>query len=96
MIFYGREQQQKKLNRLLRKSSLQAALIYGRRRVGKSELIKQCLKKTDTLQLYYECKQTTEMNNVESLSALISEQLRLPVLGFSDMELLLDYLFRHG
>ena len=96
MKFYGREQQQKKLNRMLAKNSFQAALIYGRRRVGKSELIKQCLKKTDTLQLYYECKQTTEMNNVESLSALISEQLRLPVLGFSNMELLLDYLFRRG
>ena len=96
MTFYGREQQQKKLNRLLTKNGLQAALIYGRRRVGKSELIKQCLKKTDTPQLYYECKQTTEMNNVESLSVLISEQFRLPALGFSNMETLLDYLFRRG
>ena len=96
MAFYGREQQQKKMDRLLSKSGMQAALIYGRRRVGKSELIKQCLKKTDTLQLYYECKQTTEMNNVESLCALISEQLRLPTLGFANMELVLDYLFRRS
>ena len=96
MAFYGREQQQKKMDRLLSKSGVQAALIYGRRRVGKSELIKQCLKKTDTLQLYYECKQTTEMNNVESLCALISEQLRLPTLGFANMELVLDYLFRRS
>ena len=96
MAFYGREQQQKKMDRLLSKSGMQAALIYGRRRVGKSELIKQCLKKTDTLQLYYECKQTTEMNNVESLCALISEQLRLPTLGFANMELVLDYLFHRS
>lgn len=96
MTFYGREQQQKKMDRLLSKSGMQAALIYGRRRVGKSELIKQCLKKTDTRQLYYECKQTTEMNNVESLCALISEQLRLPTLGFSNIELVLDYLFRRS
>ena len=96
MAFYGREQQQKKMDRLLSKSGLQAALIYGRRRVGKSELIKQCLKKTDMLQLYYECKQTTEMNNVESLCALISEQLRLPTLGFANMELVLDYLFHRS
>lgn len=96
MKFYGREQQQKKLNRLLGKNGLQAALIYGRRRVGKSELIKQCLKKTEILQLNYECKQTTEMNNVESLSLLISEQFGLPALGFANMEALLDYLFRRG
>ena len=43
MKFYGREQQQKKLKRVLAKDELQVALIYGRRRVGKSELIKQCL-----------------------------------------------------
>ena len=72
MAFYGREQQQKKINGILQKNTLQAALIFGRRRVGKSELIKQCLKKTEIPQLVYECKQTTELNNVESLSTLIS------------------------
>ena len=96
MKFYGREQQQKKIKRILGKNELQAALIYGRRRVGKSELIKQCLAKEDAPKLNYECKQTTEMNNVESLSALISESFGLPALGFSSMEALLDYLFRRA
>ena len=41
MKFYGREQQQKKLNRVLRKNTLQVALIYGRRRVGKTFLIRE-------------------------------------------------------
>ena len=40
------------------------SLIYGRRRIGKSELIKQVLKETDIKSVYYECKQTTEQNNV--------------------------------
>ena len=96
MKFYGREQQQKKIKRILGKNELQAALIYGRRRVGKSELIKQCLAKEDAPKLNYECKQTTEMNNVESLSALISENFGLPALGFGSMEALLDYLFRRA
>ena len=96
MKFYGREQQQKKIKRILEKNELQVALIYGRRRVGKSELIKQCLAKEDAPKLNYECKQTTEMNNVESLSALISESFGLPALGFSSMEALLDYLFRRA
>lgn len=96
MAFYGREQQQKKINGILQKNTLQAALIFGRRRVGKSELIKQCLKKTEIPQLVYECKQTTELNNMESLSTLISEEFHLPRLGFGSMEALLDYLFRRA
>ena len=96
MKFYGREQQQKKLKRVLVKNELQVVLIYGRRRVGKSELIKQCLLSEDVPKLNYECKQTTEMNNVESLSALISENFGLPILGFGSMEALLDYLFRRA
>ena len=96
MKFYGREQQRRKLDRFFNQPSLRAALIYGRRRVGKSELIKQCLRSNTCPQLYYECKQTTEMNNVESLSVLISERFRLPSLGFAGMEALLDYLFRRA
>lgn len=96
MKFYGREQQLKKLDRTMRKNGLQAMLIYGRRRVGKSELIKQCLQNTEAQQLNYECKQTTEMNNTESLSALVSEQFGLPSLGFSGIEALLDYLFQYA
>ena len=96
MKFYGREQQQKKLKRVLVKNELQVALIYGRRRVGKSELIKQCLLSEDVPKLNYECKQTTELNNVESLSTLISENFGLPALGFGSMETLLDYLFQRA
>lgn len=36
------------------------SLIYGRRRIGKSELIRQVLKETELKSIYYECKQTTE------------------------------------
>lgn len=84
------------MHRFFKKTELQTTLIYGRRRVGKSELIKHCLRKVDTSQLYYECKQTTEMNNTESLAALLSEQFELPPLQFGSMEALLDYLFRRA
>jgi len=96
MNFYGREQQQKKLHRMLTGEQLQLALIYGRRRVGKSELIRYCIRKETVPHIYYECKQTTELNNVESLSVLISEQFQLPVLGFHSIEATLDYLFQRS
>ena len=52
MKFHGREAQQKKIRTLLRRSPMQIALVYGRRRVGKSELIKHCL----TGLVSYACK----------------------------------------
>ncbi|MEI3190777.1 MAG: hypothetical protein V8S36_00545 [Lachnospiraceae bacterium] len=54
------------------------SLIYGRRRIGKSELIKQVLKETEIKSIYYECKQTTEQNNVDSLQNLSVNCLNSP------------------
>ena len=96
MEFYGRQTQQKKLRALLRRDSMQIALVFGRRRVGKSELIKHCLRQEPERHIYYECKQTTEQNNVESISRLISELFGLPVLGFGTMEAVLEYLFEQA
>ena len=86
MKFLGRAEQRKKLHRILDKDSQAVSLIYGRRRVGKSELIKQVLRESDIAGIYYECKQTTEMNNVESLAVLIAGEFHLPRPAFANME----------
>ena len=70
------------------------SLIYGRRRIGKSELIKQALKDAGVKSIYYECKQTTEQNNVDSLAELIGETFDFPKPAFKDMEELLRFLFQ--
>ena len=93
MEFYGREEETRKISRVLRKSGFQTLLIYGRRRVGKSELIRHCLQKESGYVLNYECKQTAEMNNVEGLSMLISEQFHFPELKYNSIESLLKDLF---
>lgn len=46
-MFYGRENERKKLHRMFLSDGQMISLIYGRRRIGKSELIKQALKETD-------------------------------------------------
>lgn len=94
MKFFGRIAEKKRLHHFLDKNHQSVSLIYGRRRVGKSELIKQLLKESDISGIYYECKQTTELNNVESLSVLISEKFGLPRLAFQGIEDTLDYLFQ--
>ena len=94
MSFYGREEQLKKLHREIINDSMRVMMIYGRRRIGKSELIKQVIRQENIKSIYYECKQTSEKNNTESLSAILSETFQLPKLAFSGIEEVIDYIFK--
>ena len=93
-MFYGRETERKKLNRMFHTDGQMISLIYGRRRIGKSELIKQTLKESELKSIYYECKQTTELNNVNSLAELVGEAFNFPTPAFESMERLLHFLFK--
>lgn len=95
-MFYGREAERKKLHTMFHSDGQMISLIYGRRRIGKSELIKQVLKEMDITGIYYECKQTTEKNNVDSLAELIGEAFQFPTPAFKDMEQLLQFLFKRS
>ena len=92
-MFYGRESQRTSLLNMIKKEEQMVSLIYGRRRIGKSELIKQVLRETDVCSIYYECKQTTERNNVDSLSEILADTFHFPKPIFVDIEALLDFLF---
>ncbi len=94
MVFYGRERQKKILLDMIKKDGQAISLIYGRRRIGKSELIKQSLKESDVPSIYYECKQTTERNNVDSLAEIVGDTFEFPKPSFSDMEELLNFVFK--
>ena len=93
MNFIGRKEELEKLNRAMQADEMNFSLIYGRRRVGKSELVSQALSKVGAKKIYYECKQVAEESNVNGLSEILSESMGLPKLGFSNMESLLDYIF---
>lgn len=93
MKFIGREYELKSLKKALAQKQMQTILIYGRRRVGKSELIKQCLRANDTgTVLYYECKQTTEISNVRNIAMLISEKFNFPELNFTNFEQIFSFI----
>jgi AAA+ ATPase superfamily predicted ATPase len=93
-MFYGRERQKKSLLDMIAKDQQMISLIYGRRRIGKSELIKQSLKETAVQSIYYECKQTTERNNVDSLAELIGDAFNFPKPSFDNIEELLNFVFK--
>ena len=96
MRFFGREAEQLKLSQSIEAERQTASLVYGRRRVGKSELIKHCLRESSARSIYFECRQTTEASNVASLSALASESLGYPPLAFGGIEELLAFLFEQA
>lgn len=92
-MFIGREEEIKKLNDFFNNDKMKNAIIYGRRRVGKSELITHCLTNSNFDYLYYECKQTTEKNNVDSILELLAEKYSLPPLLIKSIEKLLEYIY---
>lgn len=100
MKFIGRQKQLDKLNRAVSKTVskgiMQTALIYGRRRVGKSELIKQVLRDKEIPSIYYECRQVAEASNAQGLAEVLSEVLKLPPLGYGSIEPVLNYIFQRS
>ena len=82
-----------KLKRELSSDEMRMTLIFGRRRVGKSELVKQAIKELHTKSIYYECKQVTEESSVQGICEVLSENLGLPKLGYRSIEPLIDYIF---
>ena len=54
MKFYGRATELKRMKRELNADDMRMTLIYGRRRIGKSELVKQAIKEANIKAIYYE------------------------------------------
>lgn len=92
--FFGRKSELNKIESFLSQEVFSACLLYGRRRIGKSELIKYAIKDRKQIAIYYEAKQTTEQNNVDGLTELICEILKVDHIHFNSLEELLDYLFK--
>jgi len=93
MKFIGRTVQLRKLKKELSSEEMRMSLIYGRRRIGKSELVKQAIKESGIKSIYYECRQITEAGNAQSICDVISQKFGLPKLGYRSIEEVLEYVF---
>ena len=94
MGFYGRKRELTQLKKLISSDDMLMGLIYGRRRIGKSELVKQAIKESGIKSIFYECKQVTEESNVQSMCEVLSDVLGLPKLGYMKAEEIIDYIFK--
>ena len=92
-MFIGRQKELKQLTTALsdwkRKT---AVLIYGKRRVGKSTLIKEASKSFDGVVINHMCVSSTFEGNLELIYQSVSEGLSLPNIRFDSLFAMMDYL----
>ena len=93
MNFYGRKAELQQLSDFLLHSPDSLAVVYGRRRVGKSELLRKAVRDSGLHCVFYECRQTRESLNLAALSDAIRIQSGLPMRTPSSLDEVLEYLF---
>ena len=93
MAFLGRTEELNKLKDFYGGNNASMALIYGRRRVGKSELIKESIKNLKNECIYLECKQTSEENNLMALKEVLKGFKEIKVNEFISFEQAIKYLY---
>lgn len=92
MEFLGREKELYEMNRLYQKDGFQLFILYGRRRVGKTTLLKEFCKGKNTV--FYSAEQTNDTMNLRKFSALIFEHYGQENLSdFSSWENALQYIY---
>ena len=93
MTFIGREEEINILQKAYKTNRYEGIVIYGRRRIGKSELINESYRNLDILNLYYECVDASEETNAKFLSEKIAETFNVPIPDFKTIRECLIYIF---
>jgi len=92
LIFIDRKEELTFLQERYEKNGFEFFVIYGRRRIGKTELIKQFI--TDKPHLYFLCDKSGTERNIHRLKRKIAEYLKEPPLETNQLEDLLSYLIK--
>ena len=75
MDFFGRIKELETLKNMYLEKGLTGAIIYGRRRFGKSTLIKESSKYFDGLFIYFQCLKALDIVNAQGLSMVIKDKI---------------------
>ena len=78
-MFIGRQQEIKELNEFLSSERSKAALIYGKRRIGKTTLIQHVLADVKKDNIFFEASEDTYESNLSAFTGLISANLSIPL-----------------
>lgn len=91
--FIDREIELKFLNERWQSSNSQLIIIYGKRRIGKTELIKEFIKNKSSI--YFICDRTTEKENLKNLGRIAGRKFNNLILvenGFNDWYQFFNFL----
>ena len=92
-MFVGRTRELQELSEELSNWKKKSAiLVYGKRRVGKSTLIKEASKDFDGIVINHLCVQSTFEGNLDLIYQSVSEGLGLPSMKFVSLFAMMDYL----
>jgi AAA+ ATPase superfamily predicted ATPase len=94
-VFYGREAELGKLNEMHSSGQFECAVIYGRRRVGKTTLIKEFIK--DKTAIYFTAREADGAVNLSGFSRDVYSVTAKELAGnafFSDWEKAFDYVYQ--
>ena len=91
-MFIGREKKLEELVEKINNDRFELILIYGRRRIGKMELIKEATKSANSKVIYYECKRALLNDNLKDFNNEINNVLKTEF-TFDSFRKIFKYLF---
>lgn len=96
MNFIAREEETLAIQNLLKKKGYQGGIVYGRRRTGKTELIKHCLENEDVPFIIFQCKESNDRDNTKSLTELIRKTIGQATVSFDNFVDAVEALFEYA
>ena len=91
MKFIGRQEELNIIKKDLNSDKFSCVLLYGRRRVGKTEVISQCIKNRKEKVIFFTASKVSVSDNFELLCKYIAEEYSLSY-SFNDFPSLFDFL----
>lgn len=92
MNFVGRINELNKLKDLYNSDCYEGIVVYGRRQIGKSELLKKSFELCDHKCIYFECTKATENMNTDNFSELLSINFNIPKPSFENFADAIGYV----
>ena len=94
-MFIGRDNELKGLSEKLNNDRFESILIYGRRRIGKTELIKEAIKNLNCVSIYFECKLSLLNENLIDFNNEVNRVLNCDF-RFDSFKKILKFLFDYS
>lgn len=95
-MFIGRSDEIREMNEAIASPGFESIILYGRRRVGKTEIIKEATKDIKMDIVNFECKKTSIKSNLEMLTKVFTEVFGYKQLFFDSFDSFFDFAFRES